>query len=72
MMTLAIGLAPGVTDTTAASERGVAGAISMRAATKVASAAVVMDAIEQSSRVPFLERGVGERAVRDHVRAIIA
>ena len=72
MMRLAIGLAPAVVDATAASERGVAGAISMRAATRAASAAVVMDAIELSSRVPFLGRGVGEAAVRDHLRAIIA
>jgi len=72
MRRLAIGLAPAVVDATAVSERGVAGAISMRAATRAASAAVVMDAIELSSRVPFLGRGVGERAVRDHLRAIIA
>ena len=71
-MRLAIGLAPAVVGATAAGDRGVAGAISMRAATRVASAAVVMDAIELSSRVPFLGRGVGEPAVRDHLRAIIA
>jgi shikimate 5-dehydrogenase len=65
-MRLAIGLAPAVIDTSAAGKRGVAGAISMRAATSVASAAVVTDAIESSSRIPFLGWAVGERAVRDH------
>jgi hypothetical protein len=43
-MTLVIGLA--VVDGTAASERGVVGAMSMRAATTAVSAAVDMDVIE--------------------------
>jgi hypothetical protein len=44
--TLAIGLAAAVVDATAASERGVAGAITMRAATIAVSTAVASDMIE--------------------------
>jgi hypothetical protein len=57
-MRLASGLMSVVVDATAASELGVAGAISMRAATMAEAAAVVMDAIKLSSRVPFLRWGV--------------
>jgi len=60
---LVIGLAAAVVDATPASERDVAGAISMRAATTAVSAAVKVDMIEYGSRIPFLGRGVGERAV---------
>jgi len=56
----------------AVSERGVAGVISMRAATRPASAVVVMDAIVLSNRVPFSGWGVRQRAVCDQPRAVIA
>ena len=53
----------------AASERGVAGTISMRTATAAANADIVMDMNELSSRVPFLGRGIEDRTLCDHVRA---
>ena len=46
------------------------GALLMNSCDSVTMPAVVIEAIELSSRVPFLGRAVGERAVRDHLRAI--
>lgn len=74
-MTLLTGLAvvrvsPSDVDVIKVSERGVAGAISMTTATIAVSAAVMTDEIEMSSRVPFLERVVGERAGCVHMNVI--
>jgi hypothetical protein len=66
---LAIGVALALVAATAVSEGGVAGAISMRAATSAASADIVTAMSELSSRVPFLGRGIEDRTLCDHVRA---
>ena len=61
-----------VVEVTGASERAAAGPVNMRTATRTASAAVVMDAIVLSNRVPFSGWNWGSGVARDQVHAVIA